>query len=213
MGAANREIGTMRLLKTAIVSTVLVMLGPSCANAAEQWILSFTGIQPGGNPLAVNLLISDYLTIPYVGYFSLPGVPTASGTTRLNTPANETVNSLLSTVNLSASGGSISIGPSIRYEEFYDGYFILNLVYTLGSPQPIGATFVDNGISGSGSYSYYVNASYGHPGVSDYFGRGSFTLSSLAAEAPEPTTWATMILGLGGVGGMLRRRRATTMAT
>lgn len=37
------------------------------------------------------------------------------------------------------------------------------------------------------------------------------TLTSVKGGVPEPTTWALMILGFGGVGAMLRRRRTTTV--
>lgn len=35
----------------------------------------------------------------------------------------------------------------------------------------------------------------------------SFEFDSLAGGVPEPTTWALMIVGFGGAGALLRRRR------
>ncbi len=46
-------------------------------------------------------------------------------------------------------------------------------------------------------------------------GRNSFEIDNLAigtAAVPEPAAWAMMILGFGGVGAMVRRRRATPLA-
>ncbi len=46
-------------------------------------------------------------------------------------------------------------------------------------------------------------------------GSNSFEFDTLAANlgVPEPTTWALMILGFGGVGAMLRTRRRQALAT
>jgi hypothetical protein len=44
---------------------------------------------------------------------------------------------------------------------------------------------------------------------------GSFAsnpLGTFAAAVPEPTSWALMLVGVGGVGGALRRRRVTNTA-
>jgi hypothetical protein len=49
----------------------------------------------------------------------------------------------------------------------------------------------------------------------DFFSAGnSLEISDIAAVAfvPEPVTWAMMILGFGGVGGLMRRRRVTAFA-
>jgi hypothetical protein len=42
-----------------------------------------------------------------------------------------------------------------------------------------------------------------------YAGNG---IPTIAGGVPEPTTWALMLLGFGGMGAMLRRRRATASA-
>jgi hypothetical protein len=45
-------------------------------------------------------------------------------------------------------------------------------------------------------------------------GQGDFSDPQLsyASSAPEPATWATLVVGLGAVGGLLRGRRQRTMA-
>ena len=45
------------------------------------------------------------------------------------------------------------------------------------------------------------------PGVYD-FSDGVLTIS----DVPEPTTWTMMILGIGGVGAMMRRRKTQSLA-
>ena len=40
----------------------------------------------------------------------------------------------------------------------------------------------------------------------------SGTASPLAAAAPEPASWALMLIGFGGVGGLLRRRTTATQS-
>ena len=36
------------------------------------------------------------------------------------------------------------------------------------------------------------------------------TFSLTGVTVPEPATWAMMLVGLGGLGGLMRRRRAQT---
>ena len=51
------------------------------------------------------------------------------------------------------------------------------------------------------------------PGVFTFTAQGnqitSFSASALVAPVPEPGTWALMLLGFGGIGYSLRRRRST----
>ena len=41
---------------------------------------------------------------------------------------------------------------------------------------------------------------------------GGFSVSENAVSAPEPASWVTIILGLGALGGAVRRRRALALA-
>jgi hypothetical protein len=38
----------------------------------------------------------------------------------------------------------------------------------------------------------------------------AFTANGALGGVPEPATWAMMLIGFGGLGAMIRRRRATT---
>lgn len=44
------------------------------------------------------------------------------------------------------------------------------------------------------------------------FSNGTLTVSALAAAVPEPATWAMMIVGMGVIGGAMRRRAKVTTA-
>jgi hypothetical protein len=73
-----------------------------------------------------------------------------------------------------------------------------------------GATTMPLG-SGGGGFDYFVwNNSNGGPASSswNYFGNfGNGRLDLTFAAAPEPMTWAFMLVGFGGMGALLRRRR------
>ena len=46
--------------------------------------------------------------------------------------------------------------------------------------------------------------------INPFFGNGSLIISAAPGAVPEPAMWGMMILGLGMVGGSLRRRRNVT---
>ena len=179
-----------------------VLAAAATAGASDLWALQFSGA-----PVGADVILSDLSTNPYVSFFSMPAIRDMVGETVLDTPANEDLVTLLSTVSLSPSGGSIHVFPSANYVSFYDGSVYLDINYTLSAPQPIGGRFVDNNITGTGFYRYYVNASYGHPGVRDRFGSGTFSLTSLSAAVPEPAQWTLLILGFAAIGALTRHRR------
>jgi hypothetical protein len=75
---------------------------------------------------------------------------------------------------------------------------------SLGAVVASGATEGTHVLSGFGTYKYY-----------DFYettalGGKNFLITSLAV--PEPSTWAMMLAGFGGLGAMLRRRRAAGRA-
>jgi hypothetical protein len=78
-----------------------------------------------------------------------------------------------------------------------------------------GATFLTNGtseglhnLSGLGTYKYYDFISSANSGGKN------FLITSLTGTlaVPEPTSWALMIIGFGGIGAAMRRRRSVASA-
>lgn len=61
-------------------------------------------------------------------------------------------------------------------------------------------------LNGSGLLDFTVDAPVGQFGLQSV--QVDFDLLKLPSGVPEPSAWALMIVGLGGVGGALRRRRA-----
>jgi hypothetical protein len=203
-----------------MLSRALVGLAALCAfipvtAQAATWTLDFSG------PQSAEFVIEDLYGSPYVSSFSATGaaaydaVPTAVpadwNTTLPDTPANEAIMfhpKLLSNVTLTDTGGHIRIFPGLWYEGDYDGHFNLDLTYMLSSPETVGSDFTDNAITGSYSFSYFVNAA-GFGSDHDFSGAGTGTLTRLTAfgAVPEPADWMLAMIGLGAVGAGIRMHR------
>lgn len=91
---------------------------------------------------------------------------------------------------------------------------------TFNSIQFIGANGYDVTLTGGQitqgytgqewSWGQRINFSFGDDTVNQIVLRSagnSFEVDNFAGAVPEPTTWALMIMGFGGVGAMVRRRR------
>jgi len=74
---------------------------------------------------------------------------------------------------------------------------------------------VDNGNQTSGDSNGRLTIFFSSPVASVTFGSGSnaFEIASVATSAvPEPAAWSMMLIGLGAMGAILRRRRASVLA-
>ena len=71
---------------------------------------------------------------------------------------------------------------------------------------------------GSGSFYYYfASGAFGADGTfytdsNSGQNTGSLSVSGMPAAVPEPATWAMMLLGFGGIGFAIRRRRTPVLA-
>ena len=122
---------------------------------------------------------------------------------------------LLAPVNVTAStelsSGFFAPGQT-------DDPLIPNLVFTYTGPNfnATGGPFADVDFSGLSALSIYNNVAldgFAAVAVKNNDGAATLTMTTNAGSVqvptpiPEPATWGLMILGFGGVGALLRRRR------
>lgn len=180
------------------------------------------GVLPGTSPNPVDP-VGSYVITGVAGTFSdaLLGLSNVAitGITPLNKVSPEASNllapnsfSLLPVANGVASPGGLSLG--LHYDNlfypagspqaasdypFHGGVFdIYGLVFTVAGGNYVN--FWSNGVGPSGGLDYGVAVTDGVD-VLDY--TGGVTISA----APEPATWAMMIVGFGMIGLMQRRRQ------
>lgn len=130
-----------------------------------------------------------------------------------------------STVNLTSSGGAISIFPTHNYHGDYNSSFDLNLSFVTDQPYDPALSFPTMAVSGGGDIDAYSADYFWVPGDGpyayfppdfsgerDYFeglSRFNFTVTSMSQTAvPEPSAWLLMIAGFAAVGAMTRRHAA-----
>ena len=116
----------------------------------------------------------------------------------------------VSDVDLGTTGGSVTSSPTGEYIGYYDGGLNFTLNYALSSPHAPDSSFTDTAATGMGSLSANGIDDYDPiTGPYDPDSYLTFSISSVTsvADAPEPATWAMMLIGLGAIGGAFRARR------
>lgn len=173
----------------------------------------------GATALAAASAANAAVTV--VGFGSNTGVTTAS-VDPLNT--NRLLFDTLTTVP--SSTGSPTIGyvdftvTPTSIAKFVAGTSAFDGIVTLLALQPGGGGTVISSVAGSGDtlsfltgplsagVTYRFAYSAALPSGGDVSGNGTFQ----PAAVPEPATWALMLLGFGGMGMVLRRRRRPILA-
>jgi hypothetical protein len=202
---------------------------PMAAEATANLSLTFTGVAlPGsigvispyldyvhstsfaGEPVSISMTITGSTDALYVSEFSaqwsddtysLPYQTAAGGPGYPDNGEYDDVLGVLSSVNVTAAGGSISIVPTFLFSSETDGEFELSVNFLYGA---------HSGVTGGGTIVTAVNDNY-RPDIGPYDGYShvTFNLTGMtrAGPIPEPATWALMLIGFGGIGGALRLRR------
>lgn len=112
------------------------------------------------------------------------------------------------TITLDVVGGAVqnqSIDSPISALHVFDLGQLSGTGYTASSTDDGSGTFdvrsIDVAFDGSGTFSR--DSGNGDNGSEDYL---ALHLVSMQSAIPEPATWAMMLLGFAGIGGMMRRR-------
>ena len=93
-----------------------------------------------------------------------------------------------------------------------DTYNSLTLGFTDGTSQVFGEGGTAFGVTGDSRLNFVADDGRRISSVSFGSSQNSFEIDNIAVTAvPEPAAWALMILGVGAVGGSLRRRQRTAV--
>ena len=162
----------------------------------DQWSLGLSGLD-AGSPLAVELGDTFNVTILLDTAFTVPASVTltafglglgGSGFPDVDTATSENLFNFYSGIDLVKSGGPSSTSTH--------GQIPSSIIFF----SPDNGAFTFDSVKTS-----FKISTLSDPGTLD-FAVLSYTLFSPAA-VPEPTTWAMMIIGFGGVGALMRRGR------
>ena len=119
--------------------------------------------------------------------------------------------------SLSYNDGNFGVIKNISKSFYSDsssngGRYVYNYIYTNAAP-----TTISNGFSSapSGTFSgfsdgYYQNSFYNYDTGYIYSNYAHLVQDhvTISGAVPEPATWGLMLMGFGGLGAMLRRRRS-----
>jgi hypothetical protein len=159
-----------------------------------------------------NMLMINGSTLPGSGII---GDPTAAPVAYLGNGINVgagTYSFSYNLLNLCCVAGGPAHTPSV-----------LDLWYTDGSGNPLSFVVLTEdttSLSSSGWGTVTGTFTLAAPGqiriglsdTADAASGNDFGIDNIVIAAPEPTTWALLLLGFGGMGAMLRRRRVALAA-
>lgn len=147
---------------------------------------------------------------------------TANGTTTTQPPADQNPSRVVAAIGTNGSTSDISTNyPTIDGSEFTVSFngtsHVLSFLYGAGAGDPILHYITIK--QANGYEIFYNSAANGFASgttytfdLDNYFGRQSDSFSHVtvwdsAGGVPEPATWAMMLVGFGGIGMAMRRRR------
>jgi hypothetical protein len=200
------------LVKFAVGATVALALSAGLGVGAAQassWVLDYTANNPGDTPFSATLDLTVSNT---------PNAPGAYVDGGFNiTDISGFIDGDMITGLVDNPGE-----PNASYST--DGLFIYdNVLFTSGQVPTLsnpgllftGASGHEYNLFSDDTVNYemyqatpgYTEHSYGTISLHETFDREG-PLGQLANPVPEPAAWTMMILGFGGVGALLRQRRA-----
>ncbi|HEX4181303.1 MAG TPA: PEPxxWA-CTERM sorting domain-containing protein [Caulobacteraceae bacterium] len=211
---------TLLLLTTASVGLA--------AGAADAATISFAGYQTALNP--GEFLVTNFDNpLTTASGFTLTGNAaflTGSSSNGAAPAFSDTQRDPTQYLSIEAGQKEVLSTPALKEISFYvgslDSYNELTFSFVGGGTQSFSGndlagavTQADNGdqqaVNTNGRYTFTFGKAI--DGVTLASSQNSFEISNIgAAGVPEPTTWAMMLVGFGGLGGMLRGNRRKPVA-
>jgi hypothetical protein len=169
----------------------------------------FSGAIPGpGYVTSVTLFLNAYETAPMSLY--LTTTPTGVGNLSSDFSDNRGTDFAFFASSIVTQGtrGAVTFNGAFYYDPTRGDL----LVETDNLRVLIDSAYSNNALA-QRVYSFGDYSPTGTVNSPGYAYTARFEFGPLAAAVPEPATWAMLILGFGAIGGMMRRRSATAMAS
>jgi hypothetical protein len=189
-----------------------------CASAPASAMVKFSFTPGGASPTAGYTLVNTFADATGItGSNFLIKTPPGDG--QGAPPANSFP---AGTSYLSVLGGgtaTISLGGDVHRFQFdwgsVDSYNLLTINSSGADPVVVPGLSFPNAANGNqvdpgtnGVFTVWGTAGETFNSITLTSGSNSFEIDNLAvASVPEPATWGLMIMGFGGLGAVLRRRR------
>ena len=195
--AGSARAATFSLDLSGVVGNGAYSMQDNGVTHYDQWVLSLTGLDAlnaitvaQGDTINATITLDQLFTIPasqqltfvglVLGGASFPKIDTGvSGSFALNNGLVEAA---------AGTGSTTTSGQLVNAVVFYppsNGSITFDSIFT---------SFTIDTLAQSATLDYALL---------------TYTLFSPSNGVPEPATWAMMVLGFGGMGAMLRRRRQT----
>lgn len=183
------------LISTASPAQATVVVeergGTAVASGSFYWGVSFT--TPTGSPW-------DDITI---NFYDAVNNNLASGTGYLFTSAY-----LGSATGLSSAGALAASTTTTNSWNFASSFQLLPTTQYYFYSDALLAPLLGNNVAAGESY-FFNSSAFGN--FTQVTGNNiNFTVNTTIPAVPEPATWAMMLLGFGGIGYSMRRRRKTS---
>jgi hypothetical protein len=199
-----------------ILAGSALAVAATAANAAVNISAGSTMSVSGPNNLvtpgtASQATAIDFLTWNGTSYVGGAAAGTVTGYVGTGSFSGEScAGNLCGTIN---DINPLSVGTSVSpLFSLLDGLtFTLTSITSVDRSNPALIGFTGTGTFGGMLNGQAVNATAGSIVYSSQ-GGGTTTFSALTTALPEPGTWAMMLLGFGGIGLAMRRRRRPVLA-
>jgi hypothetical protein len=203
----------MKLKGLMAVVALMGTLAAGSANATLQWNLLYSSPAPSG-PNVVDVILTTTDTANGAGGYTVlnaSGFVDADAIIGVETNPNAGVPSYATSLNNKFNFDNFLFAGAMPY--LSNNGVLLNGIsgnqYNGFSVTPAG-TQVANG--NPSSPLQFLTSTHNLAGNWIYGASSTSNTFSLTAMVPEPHSWALMILGFGGVGAMIRRRRHPQVA-